>query len=291
MRYLLLCLLISPLATASADAQERFVGFVTPSKNISCQLDTKENVLRCDVAKIDVYPPRPADCDLEYGNAFQVSAKDGARRICAGDTTMNPSLPVLAYGEIWQRADFKCRSEQAALTCLNAMQDGFTLSRVKQEIRNNSATPVLAGSDPSGKKIENNSATPAPAGSDPSGEKIENNSAAPALAGSDPSGGKIENNSATPALAGTDQRSNTLGKKIKNNSATRTLPGSDQRSNTLGMKIKNNSATPTLADSDPRSNALGRKINNNSAPPTLAGSDQRSNTLGRDLTLTGVYQP
>jgi len=134
MRYLLLCLLTLPLATASAGAQERFVGFVTPSKNISCQLDTQESVLRCDVAKIDVYPPRPADCDLEYGNAFQMSAKGRAGRICAGDTTMDQSLPVLAYGELWQRNGFKCRSEQAGLKCVNAMQHGFLLSRAKQEV-------------------------------------------------------------------------------------------------------------------------------------------------------------
>jgi len=133
MRYLPLCLLALSLAT-SANAQERFIGFVTPSKNISCQLDTKESVLRCDVVNIDVYPPRPADCDLSYGHAFEMGAKDRARHICAGDTTMDPSFPVLAYGEIWQRANFKCRLEQTGLTCLNAMQHGFSLSRAKQEV-------------------------------------------------------------------------------------------------------------------------------------------------------------
>ena len=134
MRYLLLCLLALPLATASANAQERFVGFTTPSKNISCQLDTEDSVLRCDVVKIDVYPRRPADCDLEYGNAFEMSAKGLARRLCAGDTTMDPSFPVLAYGEVWQRNGFTCRSEQTGLTCFNALQHGFSLSRARQEV-------------------------------------------------------------------------------------------------------------------------------------------------------------
>jgi len=134
MRNLPLCFLTLALTIASANARERFIGFMTPSKNISCQLDTEDGVLRCDVVKIDVYPRRPADCDLEYGNAFQMSAKGRAGRICAGDTTMDPSLPVLAYGEIWQRAGFTCRSEQTGLTCFNAMQHGFSLSRAKQEV-------------------------------------------------------------------------------------------------------------------------------------------------------------
>jgi hypothetical protein len=54
--------------------------------------------------------------------------------ICAGDTVMDPSLPVLAYGEVWQRAGFTCRSEQAGLTCFNAMQRGFSLARARQEM-------------------------------------------------------------------------------------------------------------------------------------------------------------
>lgn len=63
-----------------------------------------------------------------------MSAKGAAGRICAGDTVMGPSLPVLAYGEVWQRAGFTCRSEQTGLTCFNAMQRGFSLARAKQEV-------------------------------------------------------------------------------------------------------------------------------------------------------------
>jgi hypothetical protein len=38
---------------------------------------------------------------------------------------------VLAYGEVWQRGGFTCRSEQTGLTCFNAMQHGFSLSRAE----------------------------------------------------------------------------------------------------------------------------------------------------------------
>jgi hypothetical protein len=123
-------------ATFAARAQERPAGFLSPSRNIACQVftDNGQGVLRCDIMNIDTRPRRPADCDLDYGHAFEISVKGSAGRICAGDTVMDPSLPVLAYGEVWQRAGFTCRSEQTGLTCFNAMQKGFSLARARQEV-------------------------------------------------------------------------------------------------------------------------------------------------------------
>ena len=129
------------LAAASlAHAQDRPIGFLTPSKNIACQFYTDEgqDTLRCDLVNVDKPPRRPPDCELDYGHAFAMTVKGDARgsstRICAGDTVMDPSLPVLAYGEVWQHAGFTCRSEQTGLTCFNAMQHGFSLARAKQEV-------------------------------------------------------------------------------------------------------------------------------------------------------------
>ena len=51
-------------------------------------------------------PRRAVDCELEWGHAFEMTAKGSAGRICHGDTVMDPSLPVLAYGEVWQRGGF-----------------------------------------------------------------------------------------------------------------------------------------------------------------------------------------
>ncbi|MFK4985452.1 hypothetical protein ACI4B7_26870, partial [Klebsiella pneumoniae] len=64
-------------ATLVAQAQDRPTGFQTPSKNIACQVftDNGQGVLRCDVMAIDTRPRRPADCDLDYGHAFEMSAK------------------------------------------------------------------------------------------------------------------------------------------------------------------------------------------------------------------------
>ena len=129
------------LAAASlAHAQDRPIGFQTPSKNIACQFytDNGQDMLRCDIMQMDTQPRRPPDCELDWGHAFEMSARGSAKgtatRICAGDTVMDPTLPVLAYGDIWQRAGFTCRSEQTGLTCFNALQHGFSLARAEQGV-------------------------------------------------------------------------------------------------------------------------------------------------------------
>ena len=59
---------------------------------------------------METKPQRPADCDLDYGGAFEMNAKGPAARLCHGDTVMDGSLPVLGYGEVWQRGGFTCKS-------------------------------------------------------------------------------------------------------------------------------------------------------------------------------------
>ena len=63
-----------------------------------------------------------------------MNAKGAATRLCHGDTVMDKALPVLGYGEVWQRGGFTCTSEQAGMTCFNADRRGFSLARAKQEV-------------------------------------------------------------------------------------------------------------------------------------------------------------
>jgi hypothetical protein len=63
-----------------------------------------------------------------------MNAKGPAARICHGDTVMDPRLPVLGYGEVWQRGGFTCTSEQTGVTCFNAERRGFSLARARQEV-------------------------------------------------------------------------------------------------------------------------------------------------------------
>ncbi len=124
-------------AAAPAAAEERPVGLRTPSGNIHCQFFSYDGqtTLRCDIAQIATRPPRPADCDLEWGNAFEVSVRgSNAQRICYGDTVIDASLPVLAYGGVWQHGGFTCTSEPSGLTCFNADRHGFALSKARQDL-------------------------------------------------------------------------------------------------------------------------------------------------------------
>ena len=132
-----LILVISFFALASAaHAQSAPTGFQSPSKNVACQYFDydKQNVLRCDISVMETKPRRPADCELDYGGAFEMNAKGAAARICHGDTVMDKALPVLSYGEVWQRGGFTCKSEQTGVTCFNTDRRGFSLARAKQEV-------------------------------------------------------------------------------------------------------------------------------------------------------------
>jgi hypothetical protein len=124
------------LVTSSANAQSSVTGFRSPSNNIGCQYfdDDRQHTLRCDIMEATVTARRPADCDLEYGKAFEMRAKGSAVRLCYGDTVMDQALPILAYGQVWQRGGFTCTSEQSGVTCFNAERHGFALSRAKQEL-------------------------------------------------------------------------------------------------------------------------------------------------------------
>lgn len=121
---------------ATAHAQTAPAGFQSPSKNIACQYFDydKQNILRCDIMEATVTARRPADCDLEWGKAFEMNARGNAVRLCYGDTVMDKSLPVLGYGEVWQRGGFTCRSEQTGVTCFNTDRRGFSLARARQEV-------------------------------------------------------------------------------------------------------------------------------------------------------------
>ena len=113
-------------------------GFRTPSNNIYCQFNEidSDKTLRCDLREMTNRPPRrPRDCDLEWGDAFEIDAKaKSGERICHGDTVMDPKLPALAYGQTWERGGFRCKVEQSGVTCANPSGHGFELSKSAQRV-------------------------------------------------------------------------------------------------------------------------------------------------------------
>jgi hypothetical protein len=129
---------IAALMPSASPALAESVFFKTPSGNIHCGYDDYEGTpfIRCDISN---YTPsavsRPADCDLDWGGAFAISA-DGTSSImvCHGDTVMTPDALTLAYGDRFAREGISCLSEQKGLTCRNARGHGFFLSRARQEM-------------------------------------------------------------------------------------------------------------------------------------------------------------
>jgi len=124
------------LCAAPAMAEEAY--FKTPSGNIFCGYDDYSGApyVRCDIRN---YTPTtgktPADCDLEWGDSFEVGAnsKRGGL-VCHGDTIINPDARTLGYGKAFSRGGITCLSEQRGLTCKNKRGHGFFLSRAKQQI-------------------------------------------------------------------------------------------------------------------------------------------------------------
>ena len=127
--------------TPSGSQTEFVRGFKMPSGNIFCQYSGQfpdpgaAPPLRCDIMNFTGHLPRPADCDLDWGDAFEVSAADASgTRVCHGDTTRDDTLPVLNYGAVWNVGGLTCTSATTGLTCLNAHGHGFRLSRASQEV-------------------------------------------------------------------------------------------------------------------------------------------------------------
>lgn len=122
---------ILTLGGASAAAAQE--GFQSPTGNIMCAFF--DDTVRCDVMRMSNNPPpRPADCDLDWGQAFEVSAN--ARRgyrLCYGDTVAG-NYRKLGYGKSITRAGITCASSQAGVTCTNGRGAGFSVSRGKQRV-------------------------------------------------------------------------------------------------------------------------------------------------------------
>lgn len=132
---------LSLLVLSQAQAQGYFElgGFKTPSGNIHCfaYVDrlTQEAVLRCDLLQNQArVPAKPKDCPLDWGNAFGLSERGKAGRLCVGDTVADPRLPVLAYGKVWSEGGFRCDVTQARLRCINKDKRGFELSKASQKL-------------------------------------------------------------------------------------------------------------------------------------------------------------
>ncbi len=122
---------------ASPALADDFIYFHTPSDNIHCVLMTGEFAgVRCDMlALTQSFPKRPVDCDLDWGDAFEVGPGDRQGHVvCHGDTVINPDSMELGYGASATLGDFTCLSEKSGMTCTNADGHGFSISKARQNL-------------------------------------------------------------------------------------------------------------------------------------------------------------
>jgi hypothetical protein len=80
------------------------------------------------------FPLRPADCELDWGGAFEVAIRGRAAPVCAGDTVAMPGAPILDYGRSVTAGGITCTSAQSGMTCVNLDGRGFKVARARQSL-------------------------------------------------------------------------------------------------------------------------------------------------------------
>lgn len=123
-----------PTATPAQPSDHVF--FQSPSGNIGCAASNEAvSEVRCDIAeRTFTPPPKPAECDVDYGNGLVIAAGSAPQFVCAGDTTLNNG-PVLEYGQVNEVGSVKCTSREAGMTCLDEETGrGFLLARDRYEL-------------------------------------------------------------------------------------------------------------------------------------------------------------
>jgi hypothetical protein len=131
-RRLVFTLVLATLALAAATSQAQaasFKQFQSPSGNIGCVIT--KSAVRCDIREHTwPTPPKPPTCDVDYGGGVQVGRSGAGSYVCAGDTALDPSADVLAYGDRISKGKIRCASKTKGMRCVNLeSKHGFFLSR------------------------------------------------------------------------------------------------------------------------------------------------------------------
>jgi len=122
----------STVQTTTSSAPTTTVALATfrsPSANIGCVIADGE--ARCDIRRRSWSPPRtPASCppEVDFGQGLQVTTSGRGGFVCAGDTALDPTAPVLANGVDSRVGSFTCASRTDGITCTNATGHGFFIS-------------------------------------------------------------------------------------------------------------------------------------------------------------------
>lgn len=118
-------------ATSAAPADREvheLSGFISPTGNVACMIDA--DWARCDIIDRDWSPPpRPADCEFDYGQGISLAPGEPAQFVCAGDTAFGTD-EVLPYGDSITAGVLRCESADAGITCRDTQTSrGFSISQ------------------------------------------------------------------------------------------------------------------------------------------------------------------
>jgi hypothetical protein len=107
------------------------LSFSTPNKNIDCvymEDDRDVPSLRCQTRFVlKPLPPKPVDCDLDWGGGLTLANNGQVSVVCAGDTVAG-DYTTLAYGRAWEKNGLRCVARRPGLTCKSRNGKGFFLS-------------------------------------------------------------------------------------------------------------------------------------------------------------------
>ncbi|MGZ4510183.1 MAG: hypothetical protein ACXVX4_02265 [Mycobacterium sp.] len=107
-------------APAAAADQDNYVAFLSPSRNISCEIDYQRRGIPDETFCFTGSPP--ASVRMDTG---------GVLSRCTGESCLaNPAegTPILGYGQTMGAGPFTCRSETGGVTCTVVSGRGFTIS-------------------------------------------------------------------------------------------------------------------------------------------------------------------
>jgi len=101
--------------------------FTAASGNIGCLIDV--DYVRCAIGDKDWSPPpRPPECEGDYGYNITVEPGGGAEFVCVGDS-------VLGQGESIAAGPLRCESAGSSITCRDVESgQGFSMSREAYEL-------------------------------------------------------------------------------------------------------------------------------------------------------------
>ena len=134
-----MALVLCALAPAAVAHAGEFQDFQSPSGNIFCEIaalsGTSPEAVCEIVDRTWTPPPRPQDCEGAWGDRIALAQGGWPALGCHTDTTRDPRLPVLAYGDSRSVAALTCTSAPDGITCTDTGTGHFfRISRESYEL-------------------------------------------------------------------------------------------------------------------------------------------------------------